>query len=158
MAAKKKVTPADKMEELFQHGSGWTPIHAKFSVRSFEEGMAVVEMNFFDKEAHIGAISVPPENRRRGIAHKVLSELTAEADKAGATLTLTVDPLNDKPMNRRQLAKLYKQHGFNRKPYALQPEKLSWGMVREPAQSGPVKVKASRNRKAHTRAKPKKRK
>lgn len=57
----------------------------------------------------VNQIWVPPYMQGRGIGTKVMSNLTALADKKKKKITLNQDP---DPGKKAKLAKFYKSHGF----------------------------------------------
>lgn len=61
----------------------------------------------------LSALEVPVESRRAGHATALMHDVCSEADEAGITLVLFVQPFNDPDMSRAQLAAWYaRSFGF----------------------------------------------
>ncbi|SRR6266567_122341 len=75
--------------------------------------------------AYFFKIEVPREQQGKGIASQLLQHVLADADKAGTTLLLDVDPYQA-GMSREQLQAFYSRHGFVKYPYKMH------SMVRAP--------------------------
>ena len=103
-------------------------------------------------------IKTPEKYRGQGLASEALKELTAVADKHQVKITGDVDPQTDegeKPgLSKAKLFQWYGNHGFQRLPYDMEPDKLSDAIIRNPKPPGeqpapaaePPSSKATRGR------------
>jgi ribosomal protein S18 acetylase RimI-like enzyme len=70
----------------------------------------------------IESIYVPPAQRRKGLAHDLLREVTRDADNDGITLFLSIQPDSSGGMNEVQLLLWFRRHGFA--PVAAQTSRV----------------------------------
>jgi ribosomal protein S18 acetylase RimI-like enzyme len=111
---------------------GWNVV-SQFIVRLYDEGSVALEFKpGFENTWRLSYITVPMQYRGRGLASRVLKEITTAADQAGIAITLDVDPQDKAGLNKSQLFAWYSRFGFQREPYSMQPNKMSDAMIRPP--------------------------
>jgi GNAT superfamily N-acetyltransferase len=104
-----------------------------FYIKRYKEGNVEIEINSSFKDTlRISNIQVDKDAMGRGLGSRALKEITDAADKNNLTITANVKPSGVGGLSKDQLHKWYASYGFKRKPFALQPNKLSDEIIREP--------------------------
>lgn len=83
------------------------------------------------KRVEVNMVKTPEADRGRGAARRAMQQVLAMADKAGAQVVLTADPM-DKKTSKPKLEKFYKSLGFTPNKGRAKDFTTMAGMVREP--------------------------
>jgi 2'-5' RNA ligase len=84
----------------------------------FEDGNVLVEISYFDGKLRLSSILTNENNRRKGLATKIMKLIIDICNKNGVPISLSPHPFGrNKSMNKKQLENWYKKLGFYKKKY-----------------------------------------
>jgi len=121
--AAKETTGEDakKSWEDLVSKEGWFYFGNGFMARTYPEGNVTLEFRpSSDNTWRLSFITTPEAERGKGLASRVLKEITDEADAKGIKMTLDVDPQDEGGLSTDQLFDWYARNGFERVPYTMQ--------------------------------------
>lgn len=104
-----RTTPAKRMlEALSRYKAPFPPDTYAFGAAT----MSILISADAPAEAFLTCLYVPPDKRRAGEATRAIQAVAEEALRNGVTLTLSVVPLRDRAVCRRDLKAFYFRLGF----------------------------------------------